>query len=477
VNELFRKVPSYSGIFASPFHFGFDESIISTFLKAEIAAGRSRLRVHWPAQLVHWFWGTDTPAGWSWRDGRVFDARGGEHVYLHFQHTQALVKHIDFDVGDRPPSFVVTSSGIESRPHRAHQAKGEDRVLWAKRLGEQAGRAGGRIVRATRLSRRVLAVGNLSWATALTEAGIGADEVRPDAAGAIWLTRLGLRVENHHRGVLPAYRAAVALADRCGARFSNSDDGEIQVAIGGLRVRVASAGEVTLLHDLYVRGIYNWRSQGPTVVLDIGVRSGLTALYFASRPGVTVLGYEPCTRPYERALRNLSLNASLAGNVRIVRAGVGSLPFRTIAIRLPHAAGGAGHRDEEPTGGARFSFEEVDIVDVAEVVRAIREEFPDRRVVVKVAYGRAEYVIDGVTERQMLARLRETRQLPAVHVIMGCWMGSKPVDGAHAGAEDLCRDGFEVLVTLPRDDGREMLYAVRSEKAGDTAAGPASPAR
>jgi hypothetical protein len=460
-NHLFRAVPGCLEILRDEAYFNLDESIISTFLKSQMAEGACPLRVHWPDQMIRWFRAGDDPDGWSWRDGRVFDPGGREHVYLHLQEAKRRLTHIDFGVGDRPRSFVFTPSGIESTPRRDRTA--EARPVGPRSLGEHAGRAGWRVVHAVRSARRALTVRDRAWATALTDAGVGAADARPDSTGAVVLTRLGVRLEKRHAGLLAAYGAALELVDRCDARFSNDGAGDVEVDVGGFRASIGSAADVLTLRDLLVGGVYNWRFSRPTAVLDVCMGSGLAALHLGSRPDVVAIGYEPCRGPYERALRNLALNEGLTGRVRMVNAGIGSLAFRTIAMFPPHDAGGHG-RDRGRGGhatGPTFAFEEIDIVDVAAAVREVRAQFPDRHLVITLSYERAEYAVDGLTERGLLARLRETGDLSTVDGVMGRWGDERVAARAETSARELCGDGFEVLVMRPRD-GQQWLHAVRA---------------
>lgn len=463
VNELFRSVPSHRDVFRSELYFNMDEAIISTFLKSQMAAGQCPLRVHWPAQMVRWFRGDDSPDGWSWREGRVFDARGREQVYLHLQEAKARVESIDFGVGERPGALVLTRSGIESRPAiRPVAVRSPARRAG---LGAKVGRVGWGVIRAARTSRRALALRDVSWASALTDAGIGVEEVRRGSQDAIVLTRVGLCLQRRQAGFLAAYRAALDLVNHCGARFSNGDGGSVEVVAAGIRLSMGSAADIFALRDLLVSGIYNWQFRDPTVVIDVGAGAGLAALRFASQPGVTVIGYEPCASVHQRAVRNVALNPGLADRIRMVRAGLGSLSCRTIAMFPPRAT------ESDAEHGPVFEYEEVDILDAAEGVRAVRDEFPGHRLMLKVTYERVEYATDGLSERELLARLRETRQLEELAGVMGVWTGSRETDRAEHSAEDLCEDGFQVLVTRPCGDARQMVYAARSEAAGRRAAG------
>ncbi len=113
INEIFSAVPGYREIFSSNKHCNFDEAVISTFLKALIAVDNCKVRIYWPEQMVAWFLGS-TPKGWYWDNGKIFDKRHHEQIYIHFQEWKSSFVSIDFQVGDQPASFKFTKNGIQS---------------------------------------------------------------------------------------------------------------------------------------------------------------------------------------------------------------------------------------------------------------------------------------------------------------------------------------------------------------------------
>jgi hypothetical protein len=50
--------------------------------------------------------------GFTWKDGRTFDDRGRELMYLHFHRMKKTMHTIDFDERDAPRAFRITPDGV-----------------------------------------------------------------------------------------------------------------------------------------------------------------------------------------------------------------------------------------------------------------------------------------------------------------------------------------------------------------------------
>lgn len=66
---------------------------------------------------------------------------------------------------------------------------------------------------------------------------------------------------------------------------------------------------LSVLRDAFRKGCYNFSIRGESVVIDIGMNTGIVALSFAMRDDiVAIYGFEPVPATYQKALVNFGLN-------------------------------------------------------------------------------------------------------------------------------------------------------------------------
>ena len=117
VNGVFRNVPGWEQMLAEPKLHAFDESKISRHLRAELERGALPFSIHWPEQIV-----VDSPElrgqphGWHWQDGRILDAQGREHFYVHFGEWKHGFTSPPLDYAASSSYYAITRHGIWPRP-------------------------------------------------------------------------------------------------------------------------------------------------------------------------------------------------------------------------------------------------------------------------------------------------------------------------------------------------------------------------
>lgn len=461
-NTLFTNVPSYDAIFSSSECYSFDEAVISVFLKTQMAADINRIRVYWPEDIVPWFVGRNTPIGWYWENGKLFDARQRERVYLHYQTWKKQVMHIDFQVGDTPERFVFTRFGIRARRQPGLNLLDQQSVLEdLKGLVEKSSNEFGQSLR---LAKRIWPVRNFYWAQKLAINTISARDVQYDRkTGGLYLKRFDLCLKEQHHFFLDSYYWALQLVDHQQARFYSDEQNQLYVEVAKLRAIIQNAEEILILKRLLVDGFYNVLLSRPAVVLDIGMHVGLTSVFFASQPDVVVVGCEPCQQTYSQALRNIALNRGLSDKIRTVKVGAGASKYRTIAGYIVQTADLNGRiRYHEDDGmGPEFKYEEIDIEDVAGMIDSICADYPGREIAIKIDLKRSEYYIDGISEYSLVDRLRTSGKLNLIDTIMLKWHRRKPADEPAVIAHQLSDCGFNVFRLAPHYPNEGMLYAVR----------------
>ena len=93
-----------------------------------------------------------------------------------------------------------------------------------------------------------------------------------------------------------------------------------KLAPDGHEVTIAGSGELSVLHDIFVRGEYR-PSGDPKVIFDIGANAGFATLFFRRRyPKARIIAVEADPRTYRRLVHNVgglpdvtTLNRALAG--------------------------------------------------------------------------------------------------------------------------------------------------------------------
>ena len=186
----------------------------------------------------------------------------------------------------------------------------------------------------------------------------------------------------------------------------------------------------------------------PSIVIDVGMNVGVSALYFASRPWCEhVFGFEPLPATLDRAARNISLNPSLAAKISTHPFGLGDANYEAQALVDPR------------NSGITRTFRNSSIRDsansVAVSIRAVEQELEpliavanNRLIHLKMDCEGGEREIFGAMSDGLLLKLS---------TIMLEWHSRDIVDKI---ALQLTKIGFTLFINrLDRETG--LLYAVR----------------
>jgi hypothetical protein len=135
VNQLFELVPGLDAALIQAPYRGIDERELTRVLRQHSSAThrlRSLLRrrseaaprVYWRRDLTtdatqQRLVGDDAASSLWWRDGRVFDTRSREFMYVHFHKLEKYMETIDFGVADAPPAFAINRRGFRAARQRA----------------------------------------------------------------------------------------------------------------------------------------------------------------------------------------------------------------------------------------------------------------------------------------------------------------------------------------------------------------------
>jgi FkbM family methyltransferase len=172
-------------------------------------------------------------------------------------------------------------------------------------------------------------------------------------------------------------------------------------------------------------GEYDFYTDRPCVVLDIGMNIGDTPLYFARMPHVKkVYGFEPFKATFDWAVSNFDLNPKYKSKIVATCAGVGD-KSGTITIDLDYQDGSGGasidlvneeHKrvieqaDHVLKVNATRKKQEIRVEGATDVVKSILKQHPDEVLVVKCDAEGAEWKIMPV--------LRDDGLLQSIHILM-----------------------------------------------------------
>jgi FkbM family methyltransferase len=251
------------------------------------------------------------------------------------------------------------------------------------------------------------------------------------------------------RGIEFAYR----LKNECNAVFRLDDNGKILVDIDGIEAFISTDGDLDIIDKIFFRNLYNITIDHPTVVLDVGMNVGFSALFFAKNPNVIVVGFEPFKMTFEQAVSNVKLNNDLNDRIITNQYGLGGInkKIRTNYLfelsRLSSIYG-------LPTGfsDTNCDIEEIEIRNVSDVMKEIEQKFPDRNIVMKIDCEGSEYeIINSLYKNEMLAN---------IHCLLMKWHIRDPSHDPGKLVSQLEESNFLVLETRNSREGGS-LYAFR----------------
>ena len=215
----------------------------------------------------------------------------------------------------------------------------------------------------------------------------------------------------------------------------------------GLTLRVETAEEIHLFHEIFLQDCYGLVVPGRWRVLDIGGNAGFAALAFAARPSVSeVLSFEPFGPTADAYRRNLTLNPALSPKIRLRQVGLSDQDGEVTADYVPELRGSmstAGLGGWRQAGNVRSVPVTLQLRRASEELRAWIEHSADP-IFAKVDCEGAEY--------QILPELAAAGLLTKFKVLVIEWHG----DRHESLVKLLVEAGYSVRVT-PLSSDRKVL--------------------
>jgi FkbM family methyltransferase len=305
--------------------------------------------------------------------------------------------------------------------------------------------------KATDFACMVKRVPNIAWARRLLAYEVPYDAVTYDRA----TKRVSFQHGNINLAygdsdlILRTFHVANSLSRHARVTFEQQASGAVLARwpAGAALLRVPD--EVHILHEILVRGYYDFCVQGQVVVWDIGMNIGLATLAFAAMPCVrAVEGYEPFRPTYERALANFRLNPALADRIQTSNAGIGPEDAVLRGAWSEDCPGNASTTPDVVPFPQDGATQEVTILGAAAVLAEIQRKYPGVTIVAKVDCEGAEYGI--------IQALHNAGVLSSVGIFMIEWHANGPAELVSL----LTSAGFAVLSQATSPGHFGMVYGV-----------------
>ncbi|HEX8041793.1 MAG TPA: FkbM family methyltransferase [Chryseosolibacter sp.] len=273
-----------------------------------------------------------------------------------------------------------------------------------------------------------------------------------DYPGEITLTREGARFDllktslqlDSCAFILEGYGILRELSSLKAAKFSVSEK-LFLIDMGGIVLNPTTAEELFIIHEIFVRGAYNFDLPDRCVAIDIGMNVGIASLFFASRSTVDkVFAFEPLRPTFQQAKVNFGLNKSLSDKIQAVNYGLGD---QSGELTVDYDYSNKGQIGVRGTTFVRSTLQQVEkqlivIREASLEVKRILSQHAGQVFILKVDCEGSEYpILQDLFRHGLLSRFR---------MVFIEWHEQGP----------------EPLITLLRESGFVTFYQWSSSRAG-----------
>jgi FkbM family methyltransferase len=232
------------------------------------------------------------------------------------------------------------------------------------------------------------------------------------------------------------------------ATFEFSND-KLIITIEELKFYINSWEELLILNEVFVEGIYNYKSEEEFILFDIGMNVGITSLYFSkNKKCLSIFAYEPFSKTLEFAKLNFSLNDT-SSKIKVFNYGLG-FPTRTIKVNYNEEfKGSVGINGvAEYINVDQEKVLELEIRDVADnILKNVLNN--NKKIILKIDCEGAEY--------EIINRLKEQNILSQISGLMIEWH----VKGPTQILEILIGENFKIFSFNESSKTIGMIYATK----------------
>lgn len=228
-----------------------------------------------------------------------------------------------------------------------------------------------------------------------------------------------------------------------------SINNKLIIQIDGLKFSINSWEELLILNEVFVEGIYNYKSDDEFILFDIGMNVGITSLYFSKNEKCSsIFAFEPFSKTREFAKENLSLNHT-SSKIKVFDFGLG-FPERKIKVNYNEEFKGS----VGINGVAEYiNVEDKDVfeLEIRDVAENILQNSIDnnKNIILKIDCEGAEY--------EIINRLKAQNVLSKISCLMIEWH----VNGPNQIVDTLLSENFKVFSFNENSKTIGMIYAVK----------------
>jgi FkbM family methyltransferase len=234
---------------------------------------------------------------------------------------------------------------------------------------------------------------------------------------SIQLYDIGLKLDaDKYKFFLEGYSIVKKLKEKLGAVFTLDDKENISVSINDLKINLQTWEELFILDEVFINGVYNFKSKEDFVFIDIGMNVGITSLYFSVKKNVKkIYAFEPFTPTFDQACLNIKQNKKEA-IIQCFNFGL-SDEDKTLSLDYDPKHKGNMGKNGIPSHlqliGNEVRSEKIILKNIEEVFKKILDEDSTHRIVCKIDCEGAEY--------EIISKLSTSNLLKKIDVLFLEW--------------------------------------------------------
>lgn len=230
------------------------------------------------------------------------------------------------------------------------------------------------------------------------------------------------------------------------------DDGRSLFHIENISFYCDTRSDYNVVQELYDDGSYYFKQKNNKyTVIDIGMNTGIAALYFAKNDWVTaVYGYEPFNETYMQAIENFAINKLSIRN-KIISHNFGLDDRASIKQINYNASFSGGMSTEYEAEILNENTTQVKLEKAEIIIKNIISNHSDNKILLKIDCEGSEYNI--------ITNLYYAKLLSYVNVILLEWHDSSRNNQLE---EQILDSGFSLIKNVG-NGGRGFIYATKNE--------------